>query len=370
MKLLGPNSRRCDFKEKLNLFSGRHQTMSVKSRFHPRNIYKNPPNFKELAIEYPDFRKYVKQELCGRFSIDYQDQGAVKELTRTLLKRDFNLDVEIDDSRLVPRIPLCLNYILWIEDLLNVLPPEESKSGIDIGTGNVCIYSLLAARRGWKMLATEIDPYNFKSATNNIIKNDLFDTISLKMVPDSNHLLIAVLDANSKYDFCMCNPPFFDYREKPINRTLRRAQLKQVASNVQSETCTEGGEVSFITKLMKESVQLKEQIKIFTTLVGKKCDFLYLKKELQKIHPKSTAFTEFCQGRTTRWGIAWTFLDISLKNVGQTAEKKSKRKMKSALQFEIPANKFCDPNEVFDSLKRALNDLEVRISINFIIKML
>lgn len=32
---------------------------------HPRNIYKTPPNFKQLAIDYPDFRQHVKQVNMG-----------------------------------------------------------------------------------------------------------------------------------------------------------------------------------------------------------------------------------------------------------------------------------------------------------------
>lgn len=35
--------------------------MSMNRFMHPRNIYKTPPNFKQLAIEYPEFREHVKQ---------------------------------------------------------------------------------------------------------------------------------------------------------------------------------------------------------------------------------------------------------------------------------------------------------------------
>lgn len=28
---------------------------------HPRNPYQTPPNFKELALKYPEFRKHAKQ---------------------------------------------------------------------------------------------------------------------------------------------------------------------------------------------------------------------------------------------------------------------------------------------------------------------
>ena len=33
---------------------------------HPRNIYKNPPNFKHLAISYPEFRKFTKQVIGSK----------------------------------------------------------------------------------------------------------------------------------------------------------------------------------------------------------------------------------------------------------------------------------------------------------------
>jgi hypothetical protein len=33
---------------------------------HPRNIYKNRPNFKQLAISYPEFRKFTKQVIGSK----------------------------------------------------------------------------------------------------------------------------------------------------------------------------------------------------------------------------------------------------------------------------------------------------------------
>lgn len=35
--------------------------MSSNDLMHPRNVYRTPPNFKQMAIDYPEFRKYVKQ---------------------------------------------------------------------------------------------------------------------------------------------------------------------------------------------------------------------------------------------------------------------------------------------------------------------
>lgn len=43
--------------------------MSQNKYMHPRNIYRNRPNFKELAISYPEFRKFAKQVI--RSNIEY-----------------------------------------------------------------------------------------------------------------------------------------------------------------------------------------------------------------------------------------------------------------------------------------------------------
>ncbi len=47
------------------------------------------------------------------------------------MKEDWDLDVEMPLDRLTPTIPLRLNYILWLEDL--VAGTEGKITGIDTG---------------------------------------------------------------------------------------------------------------------------------------------------------------------------------------------------------------------------------------------
>ena len=35
--------------------------MPLKNGMHPRNLYRNRPDFKELALNYPEFRQFAKQ---------------------------------------------------------------------------------------------------------------------------------------------------------------------------------------------------------------------------------------------------------------------------------------------------------------------
>lgn len=56
-------------------------------------------------------------------------------LAKTLLKHDFDIDVDIPPTNLVPAVPSRLNYVLWIEDLVKYagVTDMSSISGIDIG---------------------------------------------------------------------------------------------------------------------------------------------------------------------------------------------------------------------------------------------
>lgn len=73
------------------------------------------------------------QDVTGKIRIDFKDAKSLRILTKCLLKSDFNLDVVIPEDRLVPTLPLRLNYILWIEDLLKSIEKVNNVWGLDIG---------------------------------------------------------------------------------------------------------------------------------------------------------------------------------------------------------------------------------------------
>jgi len=72
--------------------------------------------------------------LNGKIVFDFKNQEGLRLLTTILLKKDFGLDVDLPVGRLIPTIPLRLNYLLWIEDLFNLNYDNTKKiKGIDIG---------------------------------------------------------------------------------------------------------------------------------------------------------------------------------------------------------------------------------------------
>lgn len=80
---------------------------------------------------------------------------------------------------------------------------------------------------------------------------------------------------------------------------------------------TPGGEVAFVKRMIHESLRLREAVRWYTSMLGKRSSLLSLIDELQRLDNKNWAVTEFIQGdKTKRWAIAWSWKDIRPTMVG------------------------------------------------------
>ena len=128
----------------------------------------------------------------------------------------------------------------------------------------------------------------------------------------------------------MLNPPFFDQ------------EGKQSLSNTSHplESIVEGGEESFVVRLIEESFIYKTKIKLYSVMLGRKISFKNLKHKLQSFKDDGVLNfidTEFCQGKTIRWGICWTF-DLAL-NLNLVHKIKHAKKS-PIFVYKIPETKF------------------------------
>ncbi|EZA50536.1 Methyltransferase-like protein [Ooceraea biroi] len=287
--------------------------MSVRRYIHPRNKYKTPPDYKKLAIKYPEFRQIAITDLAGRVRIDFQNEKSLRTLTETLLMHDFGLLVRIPPDKLNPTITLRMNYILWIEDLMNHLKLKMDKvTGIDIGTGATCIYALLLAKiYGCHMIGTEVDEASVEHARDCIQGNNLENLIKVITV-NAGRIFKDVIESNDAYDFSMCNPPFFESADDDAERIAKALPPRNASTGNASELKTVGGEWAFVAQMIDESIELRDRIKVYSTMVGRKTDLMRLKQEIVSRGTTNVTWTEFCQGHTTRWGLAWSFLPRSV----------------------------------------------------------
>ncbi|ESO91743.1 hypothetical protein LOTGIDRAFT_121844 [Lottia gigantea] len=286
--------------------------MALNKFMHPRNLYRNKkPDFASLALKYPEFKELSSQDFNGKVTLDFKNPESVRILTQTLLKEDFNLDIEIPTDRLVPTLSSRLNYIHWIEDMFS--DQYEGLNGIDIGTGSSCIYAILGCKlNNWSFLATEIDEKNYEYACQNVARNNMEEKIKVIKVEENSGLPETIIkDSGKKFDFIMCNPPFFaDHMEAQAVSTSRKIDRPDPPSLNTAEDCESiihGGEAAFIKQMIIDSFKLKDKIKVFSSMVGKKLNVAVIKDELKRQQIKNRSTTEFCQGKTMRWGVAWSF---------------------------------------------------------------
>ncbi|KAK7368607.1 hypothetical protein VNO80_10635 [Phaseolus coccineus] len=330
----------------------------------------SPPDFALLASLYPSFHSFVQ---CSpphmRPTIDWTDFNATRELTRVLLHHRHTLTWWIPDGQLCPTVPNRCNYIHWLEHLLSsdIIPGTISSDakvrGFDIGTGTSCIYPLLGASlHGWSFVGSDVTDVAIEWAEKNVSSNShISHLIEIRKVKDNGNapcveveesvnsdqitsckktdmevaplpldlhacenknyhgppILVGVVRDDEKFDFCMCNPPFFE--------SLEEAGLnpKTSCGGTSHEMVCPGGERAFITRIIEDSTQLKQHFRWFTSMVGKKSNLKYLVSKLWGVGVSIVKTTEFVQGRTFRWGLAWSFLPPVQKSSISLSKKKN-----------------------------------------------
>ncbi|KAI9887988.1 MAG: hypothetical protein M1823_000245 [Watsoniomyces obsoletus] len=328
-----------------------------------RNPYQNGVDFESLAKDSPEFAQVLKKN--GQ--LDFSDPKAVQQLTMSLLNRDFNLKIILPDDRLCPPVPNRLNYILWLQDLLDTtseeyrdnFDPNREVLGLDIGTGASCIYPLLGCsqRPKWRFLGTDIDDKNLQIAQQNISSNQLQSRIKLIKRRPLDPLIPKELIESQDVDFVMCNPPFYDSREEMLSLAEKKHRPPfSACTGAEIEMITPGGEIGFIQRLIDESVVLKEEVQWYTTMLGKFGSVTSIIERLKSAGIQNWAVTEFIQGtKTRRWAVAWSWRDLRPRmDIARGVPKLPKHLL--PLQTERRLD-FTGKSKSIDEINRRVNDI-------------
>jgi 23S rRNA (adenine1618-N6)-methyltransferase len=290
---------------------------------HKRNLHNARYDFNKLIKKLPELQKYVKENKYGDISIDFASNEAVLSLNKALLKYFYQIDWFIPKEYLCPPVSGRADYIHYIADLLSssnegVIPKGATIKALDIGVGANCIYPILGNRSyGWEFIGSEIDTLSCENARNIINANVLLkDTIIIIQQISKKHIFKNIIKKDDKLDFTMCNPPFHKSKEEAKIGSLRKIQNLSKGHNKKlslnfggqhNELCYKGGEVEFISKMIKESALYKKNCLWFTALVSKKDNLNTIYKKLEKYTPKQIKTIEMTQGQKQTRFIAWTF---------------------------------------------------------------
>lgn len=156
----------------------------------------------------------------------------------------------------------------------------------------------------------------------------------------------------------MCNPPFYSSQEE-IEQGLLNKELEPsaVCTGSDNEMITKGGEFAFIKLMVIESLKLQKQIHWYTSMIGLKRTIRPLVRLLNDQGITNYTITNFTQGKTVRWAIAWSFYTER-----PTSNVHSIETWRPVYQFEIKLPK--EIALVLEHTTRILQDLEINYSTN------
>ncbi|MBU1916861.1 RlmF-related methyltransferase, partial [bacterium] len=124
---------------------------------------------------------------------------------------------------------------------------------------------------------------------------------------------------NDRFDLTLCNPPFHAsmFEAKAVNKrklqnlSKDRKTVKHAKRNFggkQTELCYRGGEIAFLKKMARESVEFADKVCWFTSLVSKGDNIRPLKRLLEQLGTKQIDVIKMSQGQKISRFIAWSFL--------------------------------------------------------------
>lgn len=279
---------------------------------HPKNPFNKDYNFNNLIAKHPPLKSFVFENEYGNQTIKFADSQAVKALNTALLKEHFGVNYwNIPENNLCPPIPGRLDYLLHVADLVS----ETDIHLLDIGTGANLIYPILASTHfNWKCTASEVNTDSLSNAQEIIDKNEALKFIELRHQQFKSNILEHLILPTDAFDVVVCNPPFFKNRTDAEKSNLRKFEnLKLSEDNTQNfgglsnELWYKGGEEAFIKKMAEESVQFKDQVGWFTSIVSQKENLKNIKRAINKAKPTEVKIIEMEQGNKQSRFVAWTF---------------------------------------------------------------
>lgn len=94
-------------------------------------------------------------------------------------------------------------------------------------------------------------------------------------------------------------------------------------------------------------------------MVGHKSSLPPLKKLLREANVNSFKQTEFYQGNTVRWALAWTFSDIDLRTIPEETVAAARKSKSKPPLTHIIKNKDASLEVIDEQLKTIFTDLQV-----------
>jgi 23S rRNA (adenine1618-N6)-methyltransferase len=299
------------------------QLITEKTNMHPRNLHRHCYNFEQLINTLPALASFVSENAYRNLSIDFKDPQAVIMLNKALLKQYYGINYwDIPEGYLCPPIPGRADYIHYMANVLGTsnkdkLPMGKTVKVLDVGVGANAIYPLIGHKAyGWSFVGSDVDNRAIKSARAIIAANGLAKAIDIRKQENSDAIFNGIFQHGERFDLTVCNPPFHSSLKEATEGAGRKwKNLGHAETTIpnfggnNTELWCEGGEARFLNKMISESVQLRENVLWFSSLISKKETLAGCYKSLDYFGAKDIKTIQMSQGQKVSRVLAWTFQD-------------------------------------------------------------
>ncbi|WP_372075725.1 23S rRNA (adenine(1618)-N(6))-methyltransferase RlmF [Vibrio amylolyticus] len=306
---------------------------------HKRNKHHGRYDFAQLVNALAELKDCVTLNPRGEESINFSDPKSVKLLNKALLAHHYDVTQwDIPEGYLCPPIPGRADYIHRAAELLSAECKTVKHSmvrALDIGVGANCIYPIIGATDyGWQYVGSDVDKVSVDNA--NVIAQgnaSLAQKIECRLQSNSQNFFEGIIKKGEFYDITTCNPPFHKSLQEAEQGTQRKIKnlkankLKKGTLSLSSldnksketgnaalnfggqkaELWCPGGEAAFIKNMVIESKGFADQVLWFTTLISKKDNVKWIRKNLEKVNALEMKVVEMSQGQKISRFVAWTF---------------------------------------------------------------
>ena len=241
-----------------------HQTINTRQYSLPIKVIYN---------KYPKFRQYVNPT---NYKIDLGNSESLRAYNQLLFKELEGLDILIPKGHLIPTAGLR-------RAIVQLVLKQNPRVILEIGTGATAIVSQLLAKKGIKVMATELDPMSFQYALENIERNKQLFNFPITLIKSNGEIIKGLKEINSGifFDGIVSLPPYYDIDSK-------RKKYEKGFSGTHSELFF-GKFENFGKRLLEEAIQMPNK-PIFVGILWKNSENMFtILNELQ-LNDKSVIY--------------------------------------------------------------------------------
>ncbi|HEY3370864.1 MAG TPA: 23S rRNA (adenine(1618)-N(6))-methyltransferase RlmF [Prolixibacteraceae bacterium] len=302
-----------------------------KPKLHPRNKNLERYDFKQLIESSPELAPFVKPNIHGEDSIDFNDSEAVKALNKALLLHHYGIsNWTIPEAYIYPAIPGRADYIHHMADFLcrnnyGKIPTGDHFKCLDIGIGASCIYPIIGTHEyGWSFIGSDIDPVAVESANQIIGSNpSLQGKVACKLQTNSKDYFYGIIRKDELIDLSICNPPALAFTKdseagarrkiQPVNPDTSVEPILNLGDQHQENYC-DGGEEKFVRNMILQSRKFASNCFCFSTLVSKESNLKSIYNALEQVEAFGLETIAMGQGNKISRIVLWTFLTTEEQN--------------------------------------------------------